>query len=170
MSGDTHTDIIRDPRTLAEIETHDLYPFAELIEKKYLDCIMLSHIVYEAVSDTPASLSEYWIKAVLREQLGFDGIVCTDDLDMVGSGDVNSAMLKRAMNAGCDLLLICRRGVPELRQLILDFSDDEIDHYNRLSSKHLGVIDTHVHNRVPKGCEAYEKAVTMLDNFNKQVV
>ena len=164
--GDTHTDIIRDPRAQSEIEAHDLYPFAEMIEKKYLDCIMLSHIVYKAVSDTPASLSEHWIKVVLREQLGFDGIVCTDDLDMVGSGNVNSAMLKKAMDAGCDLLLICRRGVSELQQLISDFSDDEIDHYNRLSSEHLGVIDTHIHNRIPKGSEAYEKAVAMLNNLN----
>ena len=166
VSGDTHTDMICDPRTPAEIEAHDLYPFADMIKKKYLDCIMLSHIVYEAVSDTPASLCEYWIKNMLRERLGFDGIVCTDDLDMVGSGDVNSIMLKKAMNAGCDLLLICRRGVPELRRLISDFSNDEIDHYSRLPSEHLGVIDTHIHNRIPKGCDAYEKAVAMLNNLN----
>ncbi len=168
VPGDTHTDIIRDSRTLSEIEAHDLYPFAEMIEKKYLDCIMLSHIVYEAVCDTPASLSEHWIKVVLREQLGFDGMVCTDDLDMVGSGNVNSAMIKKAMNAGCDLLLICGRGVSELQHLISDFSSDEIDHYNRLASEHLGVIDTHIHNRIPKDSKAYEDAVAMLNNLNNR--
>ena len=169
VPGDTHTDIIRDPRTWSEIEAHDLYPFAEMIEKKYLDCIMLSHIVYEAVCDAPASLSEHWIKVVLREQLGFDGVVCTDDLDMVGSGNVDSATLKKAMDAGCDLLLICQRKVSELQQLISDFSDDEIDHYNRLSSEHLGIIDTHIHNRIPSGSKAYEDAVAVLNNLNNRV-
>ena len=169
VRGDTHTDITRDSRTRPEIEAHDLYPFADMIEKKYLDCIMLSHIVYEAINDTPASLSEHWIKVVLREQLGFDGIVCTDDLDMKGISDVNSAMLKKAMDAGCNLLLICWRKVPKLEQLMSDFSDDEIDHYNRLSSEHLGVIDTHIHNRIPQGSDAYEKAVAIINNFNNRV-
>ena len=168
VPGDTHTDIIRDPRTRSEIEAHDLYPFADMVKKKYLDCIMLSHIVYEAVCDTPASLSEHWIKVVLREQLGFDGMVCTDDLDMVGSGNADSAVLKKAMNAGCDLLLICRRRVSELQQLISDFSKDEINHYNRLSSEHLGVIDTHIHNRIPRDSKAYENAVATLNDLNNR--
>ena len=168
VSGDTHTDAICDSRAWSEIETHDLYPFAEMIEKRYLDCIMLSHIVYEAVSDMPASLSEHWIKVVLREQLGFDGMVCTDDLDMVGSGDVDSTVLKKAMDAGCDLLLICQREMAELQQLISGFSNDEIDHYNRLSSEHLGIIDTHIHNRIPRGSKPYEDAVAMINNLNNQ--
>ena len=96
-------------------------------------------------------------------------MVCTDDLDMVGSGDVDSAVLKKAMNAGCDVLLICRRGVSELQRLISDFSDDEIDHYNRLSSEHLGVIDMHIHNRIPSGSKAYEDAVAMLNNLSNRV-
>ena len=168
VPGDTHTDVIRDPRPMSEIEAHDLHPFAKLIEGKYLDCIMLSHIVYEAVCSTPASLSEHWIKTVLRERLGFDGLVCTDDLDMVGSGNANAAMFKKAMDAGCDLLLICRRDVPELQRLLSDFSDDEIDHYSRLASEHLSVIDTHIHNRMPRGSEYYEDAVNRIENINSQ--
>ena len=168
VAGDTHTDKIYDARTRSEIEAHDLYPFAKLIEGAFLDVVMLSHIIYKAVADVPASLSEYWIKTILREQLGFDGVICTDDLDMVGSGDVNAVALKRAMDAGCDLLLICQRGAPEIQRLLADFSATEIDHYSRLSSQHLQMIDRHIHNRIPTWSEHYLASVSRVKDFNRQ--
>ena len=168
VAGDTHTDVILDSRPMAEIEAHDLHPFATLIKDKYLDAVMLSHIVYDAVSDKPASLSEYWIKTVLREQLGFDGMICTDDLDMAGSGDTDPTLLKQALNAGCDLLLVCRRGEAELRQLIRGFSDAEIENYGRSASKHSDAIDTHIHNRIPRGSDHYTRALNIVESFNNE--
>ena len=168
VAGDTHTDKIVDSRPMSKIEAHDLHPYKTLIKGKFLDAVMLSHIIYDAVSDVPASLSEYWIKTVLREQLGFDGLVCTDDLDMVGSGDTDVAMLKKAMDAGCNLLLVCRRREAQLRELISGFTNAEIKHYSRLGAKHLDVLDTHIHNRIPRGTPHYKKAVDAVEAFNSQ--
>ena len=168
VSGDTHTDEIHDTRPIAEIEAHDLYPFTTLIEGSYLDAVMLSHIIYDAVSDSPASLSEYWIKTVLREQLSFSGLICSDDLDMVGSGNVDAAVIKRTMDMGCDLLLLCRRNLEQLRQLLDAFSDTDIRHYSRLNLQHVGAIDSHMFNRIPPGTKHYSTAVAKIKDFNSR--
>ncbi|MBC6414625.1 MAG: beta-N-acetylhexosaminidase [Chromatiales bacterium] len=170
VAGDTHTDKVFDNRTMSEIEAHDLYPYTRLIKNAFLDVVMLSHVIYSAVSDQPASLSEYWIKSILREQLDFNGLVCTDALEMVGCGDVHPTLLKQALDAGCDLLMFCHPSVSSLEQLLADFSDAEIEHYNRLSSQHLAIIDTHIHNRVPLATKHYLTAVSAVEKFNSQSV
>ena len=165
--GDTHTDVIRDSRLMSEIEAQDMYPFSTLIKSKQIDAIMLSHIIYEAASDAPASLSEYWIKTVLREQLAFEGIICTDDINMAGSGDVDSTVLKRTMDAGCDLLLICDYSISPVQRLLATFSDAEIEHYSRQTSQHLDAIDSHIHNRISNDTRHYADAVSTIEHFNR---
>ena len=71
---------------------------------------MVAHILMTAIDpERPASLSHAVVTGLLREKLGFDGVVCTDDLTMAAVSDTygmgEAAVL--ALEAGCDLLLVC---------------------------------------------------------------
>lgn len=104
-NADTHTGVARDSRSLAELESRDLIPFRRGIEAG-CGAILVSHTIAEALDPVlPASLSPAVI-GYLRTQMGFDGVVVTDDLameaitDRYGAGE--AAVL--AVLAGCDVL------------------------------------------------------------------
>lgn len=104
-NADTHVGIARDSRSLEALEAADLVPFRIGIDAG-ADCILVSHTIVEALDNTlPASLSPAVI-GYLREEMGFDGVVLTDDLvmqaitDAYGAGE--AAVL--AVLAGNDLL------------------------------------------------------------------
>ena len=88
----------------------ELAPFREAPGK--LDAIMTAHVVYEAMAPgTPATLSRAMVTDLLRGELGFAGLVISDDLEMKAVADhygvENAACL--AIEAGCDVLLVCSR-------------------------------------------------------------
>lgn len=104
---DTHVAIAVDDRPLSQLESVDLIPFAAGIEAG-CDAIMVSHIYINAIDlETPATLSPA-VHSYLRENMGFDGVIVTDDLSMQAITDVygvgESAVL--AVLAGNDLLCV----------------------------------------------------------------
>ena len=105
--ADSHTDVAVDRRELAEL-ADDLLPYRELIANG-LQAVMVAHVSFPAVDETPASLSSLWINAQLREALGFAGAVITDDVSMAGAsvGGSVAARARRALDAGADLVLLC---------------------------------------------------------------
>jgi len=70
---------------------------------------MIAHVSFPAVDETPASLSSWWIGTQLRGELGFNGAVITDDVSMAGAaaGGTVAGRVRRALAAGCDLVLLC---------------------------------------------------------------
>ena len=105
--SDSHTDVAVDRRELAELDD-DLLPYRELI-RNGLPAVMIAHVSFPAVDETPASLSSWWIGTQLREALGFKGAVITDDVSMAGAaaGGTVAGRARRALDAGCDLVLLC---------------------------------------------------------------
>jgi beta-N-acetylhexosaminidase len=104
--SDSHTDLAVDRRELADLED-DLKPYRELI-RNGLPAVMIAHVSFPAIDETPASLSSWWIGR-LREDLGFTGAVITDDVSMAGAaaGGTVAGRARRALDAGCDLVLLC---------------------------------------------------------------
>lgn len=93
------------------LQERDLKPFMQLIQEQWLDAIMPAHVIYDNVdANHAAGYSSLWLQTILREELGFGGIVISDCLGMVGAdiGDMPTRA-RAAMAAGCDLLIVCNQ-------------------------------------------------------------
>ena len=108
VRADSHHELPHDDRPYAEIETADLLPFSRLIQAG-LPAVMPAHVVYSQVDAMPAGFSATWLKRILRDTLGFDGIVFTDDLSMEGAKSAGGIIerVSAALTAGCDMVLVC---------------------------------------------------------------
>jgi beta-N-acetylhexosaminidase len=126
VAADSHVDVPVDPRPLAEILLDDARPYEWL--SMSLASVMPAHVIYPDVDDKPAGFSNAWLQDILRERLGFTGAIFSDDLSMAGArtlggrtlGYAEAAVL--AMNAGCDLVLLCNQSVGKGKPL-----DDLLD-------------------------------------------
>ncbi|MEZ4365611.1 MAG: beta-N-acetylhexosaminidase [Kofleriaceae bacterium] len=112
--GDTHTDshleLPRIDHPWSRLEAVELAPFAAAA-KADVPMVMTAHVVFAALDDqVPATLSPKAITGVLRQRLGYRGVIVSDDLDMkaiaANYGIAEAAVL--AIRAGCDVLLCCR--------------------------------------------------------------
>lgn len=106
VGGDTHDEIVVDDRAREDIDI-DIAPFARLAGQ--LDAVMPAHVRFERVDAQPAGFSRVWIEDILRGELGFSGIVISDDLDMAAAaiGGKIGQRLAGCRAAGCDLALVC---------------------------------------------------------------
>ncbi len=113
--ADSHVAIPVDERGLDELRGQDLVPFRKLAAE--LDAVMPAHVIYPQIDDRPAGFSRRWLQDVLRDELGFRGLIFSDDLSMAGAHVVGDAAsrIEAALMAGCDMGLVCNdRGAAEL--------------------------------------------------------
>lgn len=129
---DSHTDIVTDTRSMEELKDNDLVPFQAGIDAG-VDSILVSHNIVNTIDDSvPASVSAP-VHDLLRKDMGFDGVIMTDDMDMAGLADFMSqeeAGLK-ALQAGNDLILSSTYAsqIPYVLQAIEDgeYSEKDLD-------------------------------------------
>jgi beta-N-acetylhexosaminidase len=108
---DTHVDTAIDPRALDELRAQDLVPFQAGIAAG-ADAVMMAHVIYPQVAPEPAGYSPRWIQDILRGELGFRGVVFSDDIGMAAShGRRRAGRVHAHLDAGCDVVLVCH---PEL--------------------------------------------------------
>ncbi|GAB3383160.1 beta-N-acetylhexosaminidase [Lysobacter fragariae] len=119
---DTHFDDAVDPRPLEEIRALDLVPFVAGIEAK-ADAVMMAHVVYPAVAPEPAGYSKVWIEDILRKEMGFRGVVFSDDIGMAAAFSAGGIKQRvdLHLDAGCDVVLVCH---PELVEESLEAIKD----------------------------------------------
>ncbi len=113
-SSDSHEDLPRVSAGKALLRAQDFKVFSELSHEPLG---MTSHLVYEAFDDAPATLSPVIID-LIRTEIGFDGLLMTDDISM---GALSGSMSERstaAIAAGCDLVLHCNGEMAEMEAVV----------------------------------------------------
>jgi beta-N-acetylhexosaminidase len=133
IAADSHIAMPIDERSLESIEREDLYPFKYLIESG-IHALMIAHVIYSKVDPNPAGFSSFWMKTNLREKLGFQGAIFSDDLSMEGAVIAGNYIqrAKISLQAGCDMILVCNN-----RQAALEVADSLKDYNNPASSMRL---------------------------------
>lgn len=115
VKADSHVAVPVDRRSLKAILADDARPYEWL--STTLAAVMPAHVVYPKVDARPAGFSPRWLKEILRERLGFTGAVFSDDLSMEGARHLDGGTLSYpeaaavALDAGCDLVLLCNQSV-----------------------------------------------------------
>lgn len=118
VEADSHHEIPVDGRPLERILQEDAAPYGWLGDL-VLPSVMPAHVIYPEVDAAPAGFSQIWVQRILRQRLGYDGVVFSDDLTMEGAtvaGDI-LARANAALQAGCDMVLVCNR--PDLADDLL---------------------------------------------------
>lgn len=125
VTADSHHELPVDRRSLPEID-EDIAPYLRLIDHG-LAGIMVAHVRYPRVDDRIASLSPLWLRGQLRQRLGFQGAIFTDDLSMAGASVAGSTTerVRQALAAGADMALVCNDPVAAAGALggLAGFSD-----------------------------------------------
>ena len=115
VKADSHTDIPVDTRSLKAILADDAAPYQWL--NTALSSVMPAHVIYPKVDARPAGFSSKWLNFILRSQLGFGGAIFSDDLSMAGARLIDGVEVSyseaaiAALNAGCDMVLLCNQSV-----------------------------------------------------------
>jgi beta-N-acetylhexosaminidase len=105
---DTHFDDAVDPRPLEQLQGEDLLPFVAGIDAG-ADAVMMAHVTYPAVAPEPAGYSPRWMQEILRGDMGFRGVIFSDDIGMAAAEGVGGIMARidAHLDAGCDIVLVC---------------------------------------------------------------
>jgi beta-N-acetylhexosaminidase len=114
--SDSHLELPVVKAKLAELDTRDFAPFRVLSD---MPMAMTAHVVYTAIDRRhPATTSKKAIKKIIRESLGFDGLLMSDDLSMKAlSGDFKQRA-KDSLSAGCDVVLHCNGDMAEMKAVM----------------------------------------------------
>ncbi len=106
-AADSHVSLPVDEREAREILTKDVAPYRALAKK--INSVMTAHVLYPALDTEPASFSQKIARDVLRGDVGFEGLLFSDDLSMGGAKVAGSILerAKKALYAGCDSLIVC---------------------------------------------------------------
>ncbi len=119
VKADSHTEVPVDRRSLKAILADDAAPYSWL--SRTLTSVMPAHVIYPKVDSRPAGFSRKWLQDILRGQMRFDGAIFSDDLSMEGARRIDGKTVSytdaalAALDAGCDLVLLCNQSLGEGR-------------------------------------------------------
>jgi len=114
-TSDSHFELPRVEVSADELRDIDFKPFQKLCDE---DWAMTAHIVYSAFDDqAPATCSETMIRDVIRREIGFSGLLMSDDLSMKALDGDFQTRTQRALNAGCDMVLHCNGDMSEMQAI-----------------------------------------------------
>src|SRR5262249_26553694 len=113
--ADSHLSLPRVDAGADELSAHDFVPFRAL---HGAPIAMTAHVVYEAIDpDRPATTSTRVISEVIRGDMGFDGLLLSDDLSMAALEGPLAERTAAALRAGCDIALHCNGKLEEMKEV-----------------------------------------------------
>ena len=126
----------------------ELLPYRELIAAGLADMVMVGHLIHTGYSELPSSLAPQWITGVLRGELGFDGVVISDDLEMGAIREHFSLeeTVTRAVRAGMDVLLFSNTSDPrptlgdEIRAILVAEAEKDPEFRDRIAESYKLIV------------------------------
>lgn len=112
-TADSHFDLPKVDVDRAGLDKHDFAPFKALND---LPMGMTAHLVYNAIDEAPATLSKP-VMDVIRNDIGFDGLIMTDDIAMKALSGNLGTLSRASLDAGCDVILHCNGTLDERREV-----------------------------------------------------
>jgi beta-N-acetylhexosaminidase len=114
-TSDSHVTLPVVTSALGDLEASDFVPFAALAD---MPMAMTGHVVYSAIDcDLPATTSPTVIRSIIRQRIGFDGLLMSDDISMGALSGDYQARARATYAAGCDLVLHCNGRIDEMRAI-----------------------------------------------------
>lgn len=131
-TADSHLSLPRVDASIDDLRHTDFAPFKELNTASWG---MTAHIVYEALdADQPATLSKAVISDIIRDEIGFDGFLMSDDVNMKAlTGNVAGNSV-RALEAGCDAVLHCNGELEEMTAVAAELPELSVQAMDRFKS------------------------------------
>lgn len=127
--GDTHEGFAQTDRTLLEMREAELVPFQRAVQEK-IPLIMVAHISVPDVcgNNRPASLSKEWIDGILKQELGYQGLIITDSMQMeaITEHHNSSEAAGEAFQAGADIILMPENFEEAYQAILIDIIDGKI--------------------------------------------
>ena len=179
---DSHLSLPKVDKSIEELEKMEFIPFQETINNG-IEGIMASHILYPALDDKfPATLSKKIITGILKEKMGFKGLIVTDSLTMGAIYNTYShrEIVRYACNAGIDLLVFCGKAdineqidiynsfIEEVKigNIPMERIDESYEKIIRLKEKYINSKQTEVEYKKGLGKLISEKSITLVKNEN----
>lgn len=163
--ADSHLETPTDTRSLEALWEHDLRPFKALMPS--LQGIMPAHIVFPNIHSRAVGFSSYWLQDILRGELGFKGVIFSDDLSMKGADVAGGYRQKaeQALAAGCDMVLVCNNREGAL--IVADYLNSAVR--LQTDSRRLGVMRARQHWSWA-GLAASERRASVADQLARITV
>jgi beta-N-acetylhexosaminidase len=115
-TSDSHLELPYVSASLTELTDWDFIPFKALNDEAMA---MTAHIVFHQVDrDLPATISAKVVNTIMREIIGFDGLIMTDDINMHALSGTVASRAEQAIAAGCDIVLHCSGKMDEMKSLL----------------------------------------------------
>lgn len=115
---DSHKILPRVPNSIEELSATDFVTFRSL---NHCPMAMTAHVVYETIDpQRPATTSPKIVRDIIRGEIGFDGVLLSDDLSMEALSGSLSGRTKAALFAGCDFALHCNGAMAEMQQVAME--------------------------------------------------
>lgn len=128
---DSHKKLPVVDASLDDLKKTDFIPFAALND---LPCAMTAHVIYSAIDpDNCATVSKTVISDIIRDEIGFSGVLFSDDLSMKALSGTSEQNTLDALSAGCDLALHCNGTLTERRAVLAATADQMLGRENRLN-------------------------------------
>lgn len=169
VDSDSHIELPVSELTLADLEASALKPFQQLASS--CQAIMAGHLLFPQIDNSNVGYSSFWLRSVLRQRIGFRGLIISDDLSMKGAEGSDSYQQRatKALNAGCDLILVCNN--PAMAAALLRY----LEQTPMEADKELALRFDAMRGRWPDSqslhtLEVFQKAQSYLDNVSSSSI
>ena len=168
---DSHGSLPIIKATLEEIEQSDLIPYKALIEEG-VPAVMAGHLAFPNItgSNRPATISQELLKGVLRDKLGFRGIIITDDMIMAGASAYTPSTAYaclESIRSGADIVLVSKDAetFDQAHKLVVDEMRKDPDFRHQVQESVLRILSVKLRYLKPQGEKAMIPDVTAVRRF-----